>query len=291
MDGILSVNKASGPTSFAIVARLRQLSGERRIGHGGTLDPLASGMLPLFLGRATRLVEYLHEYPKTYRAGIELGITTDTYDAEGQITSQADASRVTLAMIEAALPSFVGDIDQRPPAFSAIKKDGQPLYKLARQGLAPEVESRRVTVHHLEMVAYQPPLLILDVECSKGTYIRSLAHDLGQKLGVGAHLKTLCRTSYGPFDIRDAVSMERVEEAAAGGTLASLLLPMDTALASWPSMALSEEQAKAVTDGKAVAIETGAGERLRAYGPDGRFTALLFLDAETGLWRPQKVFK
>ena len=185
MDGILNIRKPSGPTSFSVVARIRKLVDESKAGHGGTLDPLASGVLPVFLGQATRLTEYLMEYPKTYRAEIELGVDTDSYDAEGTVTKTSDASGINLQDVTDALQRFRGEIRQTPPMFSALKYEGQPLYKLARQGQSVEISSRPASIYRLDIVSFKLPFVTLDVECSKGTYIRSLAHDLGVALGCG----------------------------------------------------------------------------------------------------------
>jgi len=290
MDGIINVSKPSGPTSFAIVAQLRRLTKEKRVGHGGTLDPLAAGVLPLFLGRATRLVEYLQEYPKTYLAGVTLGVATDTYDAGGRVVATADASGITSQAIAVSLDSFRGTITQIPPAYSAIKQNGRPLYELARQGLMPVVDPRQVSIYRLEIVDYQPPLLTLDIECSKGTYIRSLANDLGQILGVGAHLASLVRTAYGPFDINDAIRPERLTQAAAEDTLTTLVRPLDAVLAFWPLVTLTKEQEQDVCFGRQLALEAREARRLRAYDEGGHFLALLCLDSETGAWQPTKVF-
>jgi tRNA pseudouridine55 synthase len=179
MDGILNIHKPSGPTSFSMVARVRRITRESKAGHGGTLDPLASGVLPVFLGQATRLAEYLMDYPKSYRAEIELGVSTDSYDAEGNVTGTADVSRITQDDVARVLESFKGDIRQTPPMYSALKHEGQPLYKLARQGKSVEIDSRPASIYRLEIVSCHSPFITLDVECSKGTYIRALAHDLG----------------------------------------------------------------------------------------------------------------
>jgi len=290
MDGIINVNKPSGPTSFAIVAQIRRLTKERRVGHGGTLDPMATGVLPVFLGRATSLVEYLQEYHKTYLADIILGVATDTYDAHGRVMATIDASGILLPDVESALDAFRGNIDQIPPAFSAVKHEGQRLYELARQGQFFKTDPRPVTIYRLTIVNFRPPLLTLDIECSKGTYIRSLASDLGQKLGIGAHLGGLVRTSYGPFNINDTVDLTRMTEAAASGAIAKFIQPPDTVLSSWSAVILTEEQERIVGFGRQLAIEAGDVQRLRAYGRDGRLFALLKLDHETGAWQPDKVF-
>ena len=290
MDGIINVNKPSGYTSFSVVAHIKRLTGEKRVGHGGTLDPLARGVLPLFLGQATRLIEYLQEYPKTYLAGIVLGVATDTYDAEGRVVTVADASDITPQAVAEVLSSLQGTITQVPPAYSALKRDGRPLYALARQGLALQAEARPVTIYRLEMVGFQPQMLMLDIECSKGTYIRSLAHDLGGKLGVGAHLASLVRTSYGPFDIKDAVGLEQLMLAAQAGAVSAFLHPLDAVLTLWPAVTLTEAQEQAVRFGQQLTMDARGEVRLRAYGLDGQLLALLSLDSETGAWQPSKVF-
>lgn len=291
MDGILNIHKPSGPTSFATVARLRKILREPKAGHGGTLDPLASGVLPVFMGQATRLAEYLMEHPKSYRAEIELGVSTDSYDAEGAVTGRSDASGIYRDAIEDTLKHFRGDIQQVPPVYSALKQHGQPLYKLARQGQAIEVESRPTSIYRLELIAYDPPYLTLDVECSKGTYIRSLAHDIGAGLGCGAHLSGLIRTSYGPFNLKDAVTLEQLETGIADGSWSAFLQPMDAVLSPWEKILLAEEQVEMVRCGVGLPLEAAAGTvRLRAYDKTGMFLALLKFDAESWLWRPQKVF-
>ena len=311
MDGILVINKVSGPTSFAIVAKVRRITGEKRVGHGGTLDPLASGVLPLFLGQATRLVEYLQEYPKTYRAGIILGVSTDTFDAEGRVINSTDFNSELIAqssrLLPSLLPSFLGTISQTPPVFSALKKNGQPLYKLARQGVAPEIEARLVTIHRIDIVDFRPPLLTLDIECSRGTYIRSLAHDLGQRMGVGAHLKSLARTAYGPFDITDSVTLEQLQPAVDSNPphssysenvssretierLSSFLKPLDSVLSNLPPITLTAEQERDARNGRQLSLDVVLGRRLRAYSQSGRFMAVLASDAVSSLWQPEKVF-
>src|SRR5260221_9866491 len=198
MDGIFSINKAPVMTSHDVVARVRRLAQQRRVGHAGTLDPPATGVLPVCMGQATRVAEYLSESGKAYRATIRFGTVTDTYDAEGTILREAP---VTLdeRTIAAALPAFLGEQLQVPPAYSAIKRGGQPIYKAARAGESVVLEPRPIVIYALRLIAWDPPDLVLDVECGKGTYIRSLAFDLGERLGCGAHLARLGRTRRGPF--------------------------------------------------------------------------------------------
>ena len=208
VTGLLNVDKPPGWTSFDVVAFVRKQTGVRRVGHAGTLDPAATGVLPVCLGQATRVVEYLVDATKTYVATVRLGRVTDTYDADGAVQSEADASGVSREAVEAALDRFRGLIEQRPPPFSALKRDGVPLYKLARAGQAAEAAPRRVTIYRLDITKYEPPLLSLEIECGKGTYVRSLAHDLGASLGVGGSLASLVRTRVGPFALADAIDIE-----------------------------------------------------------------------------------
>ncbi|RJO60964.1 MAG: tRNA pseudouridine(55) synthase TruB [Dehalococcoidia bacterium] len=291
MDGILNIHKPSGPTSFSVVARVKSLTHAPKAGHGGTLDPLASGVLPVFLGQATRVAEYLMEYSKDYRAVVELGVSTESYDAEGKITHTSDTSNITLESVEASLEKFRGEILQVPPVYSALKHQGQPMYKLAREGKNVEIDSRPISIYRLDIVSFQPPCVTLDVECSKGTYIRSLAHDLGVALGCGAHLKGLIRTAYGPFDIKDAVTLEQLEELAASRRLSDALQPMDVVLSRWKKVILNEEQVTAVHCGVGLPLDIpGDTSRMRAYDKEGTFIALLVFEPLSSLWRPQKVF-
>ena len=292
MDGILNVNKPAGLTSFKVVAAVRRHSGEKRVGHAGTLDPDATGVLPVCIGKATRVVEYLSETDKSYRAIVRLGVATDTYDASGTVTGTADASGVTREQVEAALGAFRGRIQQTPPMFSALKSAGRPLYALAREGKTVERKMRAVTIHRLNLTGWDPPELTLEIDCSKGTYIRSLAHDLGEALGCGAHLKTLVRTRAGPFAIEDTVSLEEAIEAFETGDGETLLAPIDSVLGNMAPVTLTAEEVDAVVKGQVLVREPGedAGRYRRAYGPEGAFVAVLHRDKESGLWRPRKVF-
>jgi tRNA pseudouridine55 synthase len=289
VNGILNLNKTSGMTSFDAVARVKSLLHEKKVGHGGTLDPFATGVLPTFLGQATRLMEYMAELPKTYRVVVELGAVTTTYDAEGEVVRRGDASGVNSEKIEMALGAFRGDIMQAPPIFSALKQRGTPVYKLARMGKAPEMETRPVHVYRLELLEFNSPQITLEIECAKGTYIRSLAYDIGETLGCGAYLKGLVRTSYGPFNITDALTLDEVEAPAPANARQELIQPMETILSQWPIVTLSAEQALAVVQGK-VQVLNVQGERLQARDKNGRFLAVLYRENETGLWQPHKVF-
>lgn len=242
-------------TSHDVVARVRRLSGQRRIGHTGTLDPLASGVLVLCLGAATRLVEYYQGEAKRYYAEIVLGAATDTYDAEGQVAATAPVPALTPAAIEAALRTLSGEQWQEPPAYSAIKQEGEALYAKARRGEAVTAPARRVTFHRLDLLELRPPdRLLLDIECSAGAYIRSLAHDLGRALGTLAHLDVLRRTKAGAFDEGDAHSLAEIEAAAAGGELARVLLPLGERL-PLPSVQMGPELLRQFGYGRQVLLD------------------------------------
>ena len=277
-----------------MVVIVKRLTGERHAGHAGTLDPDATGVLPVCLGRGTRVIEFLVDTTKTYRAAIELGKATDTYDASGKITFQGNASGINLTQLEKALESFRGAIRQTPPMYSAIKNKGQKLYELARAGIAIERKSRTVTIHRLILLNWQPTVVTLEIECSKGTYIRSLANDLGQLLGCGAYLKDLVRTRCGIFDIKDAVSLSQLEESVKRGDWQQYLHPIDIVLQDFPSFIVDEAGEKAMRTGSPITTAdngiTGAGEYCRAYSPDGRFLGILKRYKDKGVWRPKKVF-
>jgi len=263
--GILLLDKPSGPTSHDMVYAVRRGTGQRRVGHAGTLDPLATGLLIVCLGAATRLSEYLAGKDKRYTATVRLGQATDTYDAQGQVVS-ASAVLPDRAAVEAALAGFRGPQQQVPPAFSAIKRGGQKAYELARRGQAVVLEARPVEFHALNLVAWQPPDVVLDVHCSAGTYLRSLAHDLGQRLGCGAHLAALRRTASGHSHVDEAVTLADLQAAFANGDWQRYLRPADAAVADWPAVPLAAEAAARIQRGQPVPL-TGGGEFGRAYDP------------------------
>jgi len=277
---------------------VKRLSGERRVGHAGTLDPAATGVLPVCLGRGTRVTEFLVDATKTYLAQIELGVATDTYDGSGQITQQGDPSGINQPQLESALDLFRGSIQQTPPMYSALKYQGRPLYELARAGLNVERKSRLAKVHHLGLINWQPPVLTIEVECGKGTYIRSLAHDLGQSLGCGAHLKSLVRTRCGPFNIEDALSIPQLEEAFRYGYWQHFVHPIDIVLQHHNAIVVNNATEDIIRKGGHLVLErTGSrGENghprqnyCRAYTLDGSFLGVLHHDPEKGQWQPKKV--
>ncbi len=293
MDGILNINKPAGKTSFSIVALVKRLTGERRAGHAGTLDPEATGVLPICLGKGTRVIEFLMDARKVYRTVVELGVSTDTYDGAGKVIKKRDVSCVYKDMVEIALDSFRGNIRQIPPMYSALKHKGQPLYNMARAGESVEREARPVTIYRLDLLEWKPPLVTLEIECSKGTYIRSIANDLGEMLGSGAYMKELVRSGYGIFNIGDAVTPEQLEAAVRRGDWEQYLHPIDSVLRHLPSINVDKTGEDAIKVGNPPelenVLETGS-KYLRAYGADGRFLAILTRDKENGIWRPKKVF-
>ena len=227
--GILVVDKPVGPTSHAVVSKVRRGTGVRKVGHAGTLDPRASGVLVLCLGAATRLSEYLSTASKRYEALIRFGLATRTYDSEGEITLQTEEAPEAQAL-EKALAHFRGEIQQVPPPFSAVKLRGRKAYELAREGHELDLKPRPVTIHELEVISYEPPELSLSVECSAGTYIRSLANDLGEQLATGAHLAALRRTKAGPFDLNSAITLVSLEQAMEARQWKRYLVPAAEAL-------------------------------------------------------------
>ena len=299
MDGILNINKSIGMTSQDVATAVRRLLKQKRVGHTGTLDPLASGVLPLCIGQATRVAEYLSESGKAYEAVIVFGAVTDTYDTEGQIVRSGDASGLTLAQIEEALPRFLGPQMQMPPLYSAIKIQGQPAYKRVRAGQDITLEPRPITITQLTIMAWEPPRLTLAVECGKGTYIRSLAYDLGESLGCGAYLGGLVRTRSGPFTLADSITLEECAAAMSSNTLAAHIFPPDIALRDYPAITLDGPTSARVLHG--MAFDPAPGEiadntlpspvLARVYAPGDRFIAIAEWDAERGLWQPKKVFE
>jgi tRNA pseudouridine55 synthase len=295
MDGILNINKPAGKTSYAIVAMVKRLTGEKHVGHAGTLDPAATGVLPVCLGQATRLVEYLMDSTKTYAAEIELGVTTDSFDMDGTITQRCDSSAINLEQINNALHAFRGVITQIPPMYSAVKHQGKPLYELAREGIEVERKSRSAKIFSLDIKNWHNPLLTIEVTCGKGTYIRSLANDLGQALGCGAVLKSLLRARCGVFEVNDAVTPDQLEQACKDGYWESMLYPMDSILSLWETAIVSEEKAKAIRNGVLVSLYEGSEgnppkDFCRAYTGDGNLLGILRFNNEKKMWQPEKVF-
>lgn len=308
MNGVLVVDKPTGGTSFDVVRQVRRASGVRKVGHGGTLDPLASGVLPICLGEATKLAQFLLEADKEYLVTLCLGVETDTYDADGAVTARRPAEGVDEAAVRAALPGFVGRIQQRPPVYSALKRGGRPLYEYARAGEAVEIDERTVTVFALELLSFPSPQAVsLRVHCSKGTYVRSLAFDLGRALGPGAHVTALRRTRSGPFGLEDAVTLPEalvaLGEKDQGQAHGLKLVSLSEALRHLPRCSAGVEAARDLAQGKRVlwsALELSgepgdrAGDRdtwrrFQVLGPDGDLLAVAERRADDTL-RTLRVF-
>ncbi len=293
LSGILNVAKPIGMTSHDVVSLVRRRTGVRRVGHAGTLDPEACGVLLVCLGQATRVTEFLLEGTKRYRAVVRFGAVSTTDDSAGVISpSAASVAHLTEHQLLAATRRFVGTIEQVPPAYAAIKIGGQPMYRSARAGHPILAPPRRVRIDRIDVISWMCPDLTIDVVCSKGTYIRSLARDLGVAVGTGAYLRSLVRTASGSFSLDDSLSLEEVVRAAALGYLAQLAYPIDVALAGLPALFLSPEDVTTVRQGRVWRGPTGvAGQSARAYAVlTGRLIALMMYDAREAGWRPNKVF-
>ena len=297
INSFLNLYKTSGPTSMDMVRQIKKLAGHReKVGHGGTLDPLAEGVLPVCFGQATRLMEYLVEGDKEYRMEVHLGVTTTTYDAEGEVVKRGDPSGLDRGATEEAIESFRGVIDQTPPMYSAIKLEGKRLYQLARSGTEVERQPRRVEISRIEILEFSPPSLVLKVDSGRGAYMRSLAHDLGETLGCGGYLSSLVRLRSGPFRVEDSVQISELQEDPHPDGWKQYLQAADFVLLSMKSVAVTEAAERYIRSGQAVSLPTHIGihagymERYRAYTQDGRFLAVVCFDKPRNEWRPHKVF-
>ncbi len=274
VDGILLLDKPVGLTSNEALQQVKWLFQARKAGHTGSLDPLADGLLPLCFGGATKVSAFLLDADKHYRVRIRLGETTTTADAEGEITERRAVPELSLDAIEAVLARFTGPIEQLPPMYSALKYKGERLYNLARRGIEVERTPRTVEIHALRLLAWVPPELELEVHCSKGTYVRTLAEDIGVALGCGAHVSALRRTGVGPYEDASAIGLTDLQARAEAGlqALDTLLLPMDSALGAWPAVRLSVDTAYYLAMGQPVLVPKAPTRgRVRLYGADGAF--------------------
>lgn len=287
MHGFLSIDKPAGITSHDVVAQIRRVARQKRVGHAGTLDPAATGVLVVALGAATRLIEYVQEATaKRYQAVVRLGETTTTEDAEGEVVERRPVPPLDGAALEAVLAQFRGSIMQVPPMYSALHYEGRRLHELAREGIVVERAARPITIELLNVLDYSAPLLTLDIICSKGTYIRSLARDIGEALGCGAHLQALRRTAVGTFVIEEAVPLDKLRSGEM--PLDSVLLPPALAVADWPSVTVDAAEERLIRNGLPIARDELQGERAYAQTADGALLALLA--PADGRWRPTKVF-
>lgn len=299
MDGVIIVDKPQDFTSFDVVAVMRRLSGERKIGHTGTLDPMATGVLPLLLGKATRAIPFLDDTDKEYAASFRFGVSTDTQDSTGKILAESDVP-VPRARLEAVLPEFCGDILQVPPMYSAVRKNGQRLYDLARQGIEVEREPRPVTIDRLELNDYDEAARTgsLTIRCSKGTYIRTICADLGERLGAHGVMTALRRTVASGFTLADAVTLEQAKELAVRGELQEHVLPVERLFLRNPVLTVTTTQASRFCNGGALSLNRTAlaseseqdGAVYRVHSPQGEFLGLGTVCAASGELRVLRLF-
>ena len=290
VSGVLVVDKPIGLTSHDVVQIIRKGTGIRRAGHTGTLDPRASGVLVVLIGPAVRLSEYVSASDKRYQANIRLGSTTNTYDAEGSVTSTNPVEDISEEEFDEILQQYVGEIQQTPPPYSAVKVKGRKAYEMARKGEEVKLEPRTINVYSLEVLEWAPPEAVIDVYCSSGTYVRSLANDLGESLGVGAHLIGLRRTKSGRFTLRDAVPLRRLREAFDVGNWYEHLIPAAEALGDWPMVELTADEVELVRHGHRVPAESASEGMVRGVSEQGDLVALMELEEDTMEWQPRKVF-
>lgn len=287
VSGVLVVDKPVGLTSHDVVQIIRRGTDIRRAGHTGTLDPRASGVLVVLIGPAVRLSEFVSAENKRYQATIRLGSSSDTYDSEGVISDEVEVN-VSQAEVEELLKGYVGEIEQRPPVYSAVKVQGKPAYERTRDGEELDLEPRIIQVHSLELLEFALPEIVVDIHCSSGTYVRSLANDIGEELGVGAHLVGLRRTRSGHFTLRDAVSLRRLADDFETGSWAQHLIPAAEALGDWPAVELDADEFEKVRNGNRIPAKEGAVGMARAINEQGELVAIVEVDGEE--WQPRKVF-
>lgn len=297
-NGFVNLYKPVGITSMDALRQVKRITGQRnKVGHGGTMDPLARGVLPVCFGQATRLMDFVVGGRKRYKMEVTLGVSTTTYDAEGETVSTRSVAGLSREQVEETIPAFVGIIDQMPPMYSAVKVQGQRLYKLARAGVEVEREARSVEIFDIRLVDFAPPLLVLEADCGKGAYMRSLAHDLGEALGCGGHVVDLVRLSTGRFIADESVTLDQLEEAASEpGGWEKHLHPIDWVLKDLRSVSIGKHAENFLRNGQAVSLgpqfmDAAYLEPFRAYNSEGRFLALVRFDRPANSWRPVKVFQ
>lgn len=300
MNGIIIINKEADFTSFDVVAKLRGICGQKKIGHTGTLDPQAVGVLPVCLGNATKLCDMLTDKDKEYVAELLLGVTTDTQDTTGKILSEknVDCGSFSEGQVQTAIMDFVGEYDQIPPMYSALKVNGKKLYELAREGKEVERKARRVTIREIEILDLQLPIVKIRVVCSKGTYIRTLCADIGEKLGCGGTMKSLVRTRVERFKLEDALTLSQVQKLKDEGHLESAVMTVDSVFSEYPKLHVRAEWKKLTDNGNAFfpnqTVEKkvyGEGEWVRIYGEDGGFVGIYAYDGAKAWYKPVKIFK
>ena len=301
INGILNIYKEKGYTSHDVVAKLRKITGQKKIGHTGTLDPDAEGVLPVCLGRATKVCDMLTERDKTYETVLLLGKITDTQDISGTVLEERDAGSVTEEQVKECIHGFEGEYDQIPPMYSALKINGRKLYELAREGKTVERKSRRVMIYDIRIKEICLPRIRMEVECSKGTYIRTLCHDIGESLGVGGCMESLLRTRVGRFSVEDSLRLSEVEERAQSGELSKIMLPLDGVFSDLDQIILKEKYASLGYNGnpflyryvetqKAGSEEPHDAEQFRVYDIRGRFIGVYRYEKKRGQFRLEKMF-
>ncbi len=293
MNGILNVNKPAGMTSHDVVLAVRRLLKEKRVGHTGTLDPMATGVLVLCIGKATRIARYLESGDKEYHAIMRLGVTTDTLDAQGRVLETRSCGTIDRSRLLKAFGAFTGEIMQTPPAYSAVKVGGVPSYRLARAGKAEPLKPRKVAIHHIELTGYEDPSVSIAVRCSKGVYIRSLCADIGEALGTGAHLTSLSRLRSGRFVLEQAITLGHLADAAESGNPQDSLISLDEALADFPGIAVGEAESDKIRHGSHVLLPPDSplkmGEGIfRVHDSSGSLLALV--RRNDGKLEPELVF-
>lgn len=289
LHGIVVVDKPAGWTSHDVVARMRRLLGERHVGHAGTLDPAATGVLPIAVGDATKVVEYLSDASKTYLAEITFGVQTDSHDLDGRVTGTSQAEHLDRNRIIQALDELIGDQAQIPPMHSAIQIGGKRLYQLARLGVEIEREPRNVTIHVARLLEWCEPTATILIDCSKGTYIRSIARDLGHSLGTGAYLSNLVRTRSGPFCLDEAWTLSELAELDFESQWSAIAIHPDEVLQDSPALVLDEAASIDWRNGLMLPAEAGNEGPVRAYDSVGNWLGIGRYDRERGAWRPAKV--
>jgi len=291
LHGILVIDKPAGWTSHDVVAKVRRLLGERHIGHAGTLDPAATGVLPLAVGDATKVLEYLSDASKSYLAEITFGVETDSYDADGTVTRVAPVDGLKSTEVESALSASLGEIDQIPPMHSALKVGGRRLYELARAGQEIERAPRRITVYGARLIDWHCPVATVLVDCSKGTYVRAIARDLGAATGAGAHLSNLVRLRTGPFTLDDAWTLAELSDIDLEAEWPTIAIHSDEVMRERPSLILTDPASQVWSHGGSLTASDGAEEAVRVYDALGNWLGVGRFDSERGEWRPVKVVR
>lgn len=297
IHGVVNINKEKGYTSHDVVAKLRGIVGQKKIGHTGTLDPDATGVLPVCLGKATKLCDMLTDKSKTYETVMLLGKTTDTQDTSGTVLSEASTSDIDETMVTKCIGEFVGDYLQMPPMYSALKVNGKKLYELARQGIEVERKKRPVVIHEIHILEIDLPRVRMEISCSKGTYIRTLCHDIGQKLGCGACMEELTRTKVGRFELADSFNLQQVEEMKESGRLEEIIVPIDAMFSEYEAVTIKKEFAAFAYNGNLFMpkhicekITLTDGKQVRVYDEEGTFIAIYAFQKEKWMFQIVKMF-